>query len=82
MTNEPMDLDPDDAEPANLIQLKYVAEDVTTLADVADRLQAQADELKQLAADGWRLTQPVDNGYVILEHDHLRELPNQVLVPE
>lgn len=46
---------------------KFVAEGATSLAEVAARMRAFADELERLAGRGWELSAPVDDGYLHME---------------
>lgn len=67
--------DQDDDYFPPLVHLKYIAEGVGTLAEVAENLRAYADLLEEYASAGWELVEPVDGGYCYLKHPTEKQLP-------
>ncbi len=55
----------DQCDPEHYMErhLKWLADGAETPLQAADMLQAFVDDLRQLAKDGWRFTQPVDNSH-------------------
>lgn len=46
--------------------IRYVADDVSSLPEVAARLRGLADTYERMAVEGWTLASPVDEGLLYL----------------
>ena len=49
-----------------VIRAKWLMDGATTLAEAATKLREYANELDQLARDGWTLEQPIEDDYGFL----------------
>jgi hypothetical protein len=58
-----------DEENDDLVYLKYMFEGAASIAELSSALRRLADELDQKGAAGWRLTEPVCNGYAHLKRE-------------
>lgn len=65
----------DDEDFPEFVHLKWIADGVETLTEVAENLRAFADLLQSYERAGWQLTEPVDGGHCHLEHPTEKHLP-------
>jgi hypothetical protein len=62
-----VDARPADSDEAELIDVKWIADGAAELVAAAVMLESEARRLRDLAAMGWRLREPVDGGHGELE---------------
>jgi hypothetical protein len=55
-----------DEEKDDLVYLKYMFEGAASITELSAALRRLADEFDRKGAAGWRLTEPVCNGYAHL----------------
>lgn len=53
----------EDEDEPEMIRAKWLMDDATTLVEAAERLEAEAKRLRQLADEGWTLDGPIDDDY-------------------
>jgi hypothetical protein len=58
-----------DEENDDLLYLKYMFEGAASITELTAALRHLADELDQQGAAGWRLAEPVCNGYAHLKRE-------------
>lgn len=48
---------------------KWIFDGASTVQEMSSRLRARADQLRELANEGWELREPVQDDYALLQRD-------------
>lgn len=52
---------------------KWIFDGASTVQEMSYRLRARADQLRELANEGWKLREPVQDDYALLQRDFSEE---------
>lgn len=63
------DLDEEDFSRNSTDVIKWCADGSSTMEELAAAFDEMAAYIRSLAKKGWKLAQPVDNGWIVYDHD-------------